>query len=74
MCYSEDMKETHYLLDDLKPGQETLALWALEALVKISRLHSCPISREQAEEWLSEATEKEPNRSWVNWRIDGIFE
>jgi len=74
VCYSKDMKETHYLLDELKPGQESLALWALDALVKLSRLHKCPISREQAEEWLSQSTEKEPNRSWVNWRIDGIFE
>jgi hypothetical protein len=68
------MKETHYLLTNLKPNQETLALWALEAIVELSRLHGHPLERSEATEWLSQSTEKSLDRDWVEWRLDGIFD
>ena len=68
------MKETHYLLKGLKPSQEHLALWALEAIVKLSRLHGHPLDREEAVEWLSTSEEKSLDRDWVEWRLDGIFD
>ena len=74
MWYSKDVKETHYLLKDLKPTGEHLALWALESIVKLSRLHGHPLDREEAVEWLAQSTEKSLDRDWVEWRLDGIFE
>jgi hypothetical protein len=68
------MKETHYLLSGLKPSQEHLALWALESIVKLSRLHGYPLDREEAVEWLAQAEEKSLDRDWVEWRLDGIFD
>jgi hypothetical protein len=68
------MKETHYLLKGLKPSQEHLALWALEAIVELSRLHGHPLERPEATEWLSQSTEKSLDRDWVEWRLDGIFD
>ena len=64
----------HYLLEGLNPGQETLALWALESIVKLSRLHGHPLEREEAKEWLSRSTEKNSDLEWAEWRLDSIFE
>ena len=64
----------HYLLEGLNPGQETVALWALESIVKLSRLHGHPLKREEAVEWLSRSTEKNADLEWVDWRLDSIFE
>jgi hypothetical protein len=65
---------THYLLEGMKPGQETVALWALESIVKLSRLHGHPLERAEATQWLSRSTEKNSDLEWVNWRLDSIFE
>lgn len=60
-----------HLLKGLKPGNIVVACFALESAAKLARLHGYPITRQEAEQWLADATEI-CDPAWVVWRLDGI--
>ena len=73
------MNEKHFMLN-IAPSELIISALALQTLARKAKSLGQPISRKQAKDWLSAATDDGENwgrdnrLDWTNWTLDNIDE